>query len=100
MSMFCLKCGSILVPGENGFVCPRCGWKSSEDVDISSESSSKKEVNMVDENEVETLPKIKIECPKCKCDEAYYYLMQTRSADEPPTTFYICVKCKHKWRQY
>ena len=96
--MFCKKCGSILVPGEDGFVCPKCGWKGGE-VDISEGSKSKKEINMVKE-EVETLPKAKITCPKCGCEEAYYYLMQTRSADEAPTTFYRCVKCGHRWRQY
>ena len=38
-------------------------------------------------------------CSRCKkktdCD---YYQMQTRSADEPMTTFVTCVTCDHKWK--
>jgi len=37
-------------------------------------------------------------CPKCEYNEAYYYQIQTRSADEPMTTFYKCVKCAHDWK--
>lgn len=32
-------------------------------------------------------------CHRCKGIEYYFYQMQTRSADEPMTTFYICKKC-------
>lgn len=48
----------------------------------------------------EFLPKTKEECPKCHNNEVYYEQFQTRSADEPATTFYTCVACKHKWREY
>jgi DNA-directed RNA polymerase subunit M len=40
------------------------------------------------------------QCPECGNDEAYWYLQQTRSADESETRFYICVECDHKWRDY
>ena len=43
---------------------------------------------------------IKETCPECGHDEAYYELKQTRSADEAPTRFFECAKCKHKWREY
>ena len=39
-------------------------------------------------------------CPKCGHDKATYELKQTRSADEAPTRFFTCKKCKHKWREY
>jgi DNA-directed RNA polymerase subunit M len=48
----------------------------------------------------EEFPKTKIICPKCGYEEAYWYMQQTRGADEPPTVFYTCVKCKHSWRSY
>ena len=32
---------------------------------------------------------------KTKCD---YYQMQTRSADEPMTTFVTCLECDRKWK--
>eukprot|EP00184_Porphyridium_aerugineum_P008156 CAMPEP_0184692370 /NCGR_PEP_ID=MMETSP0313-20130426/881_1 /TAXON_ID=2792 /ORGANISM="Porphyridium aerugineum, Strain SAG 1380-2" /LENGTH=786 /DNA_ID=CAMNT_0027150197 /DNA_START=705 /DNA_END=3065 /DNA_ORIENTATION=- len=37
-------------------------------------------------------------CPKCKKREVSYYQMQTRSADEPMTTFFTCIACTHKWK--
>jgi DNA-directed RNA polymerase subunit M/transcription elongation factor TFIIS len=40
------------------------------------------------------LPAIEWEpCRQCKCIEHYFYQLQTRSADEPMTTFYICKSC-------
>ena len=50
--------------------------------------------------EAEVHPKTKAKCPKCGNNEAYYWIVQTRSADEPPTRFYKCTKCKHVWREY
>ncbi len=98
--MFCEKCGSLLVPEGRGFKCSKCGAKSKEkNLNLSEDSNvSVKEVSMV-KHEVETLPKIKMNCRKCKNNEAYYYMMQTRAPDEAPTTFYTCTKCGHKWRE-
>lgn len=99
--MFCDKCGSILVPDEEGTsCCPKCGCKSNESIDISDESKNvKKEVHMISKD-VETLPKVKMKCKKCGNNEAYYFVAQTRSADEAPTIFYRCTKCDNRWRQY
>ena len=38
-------------------------------------------------------------CAKCGHTRAYYYQLQTRSADEPMTTFYRCAQCAHQWRE-
>jgi DNA-directed RNA polymerase subunit M/transcription elongation factor TFIIS len=38
------------------------------------------------------------QCRKCKSNECTYYQMQTRSADEPMTTFVSCIKCGTKWK--
>ena len=40
------------------------------------------------------------ECPKCKNNKAVWWLLQTRSGDEPPTQFYRCTKCAQTWREY
>ena len=54
-----------------------------------------------EENEgKETLPTIKKECERCGNDEAVWWMLQTRSADEPTTQFYRCSKCAHTWRDY
>lgn len=37
-------------------------------------------------------------CGKCKERKCTYYQMQTRSADEPLTTFVQCVNCGNRWR--
>ena len=52
------------------------------------------------ENIKKKLPKIKVFCPKCGHNEAVWWIRQTRSADEAPTTFYRCTKCKYSWREY
>lgn len=39
-------------------------------------------------------------CPKCGHNQAYYLQVQTRSADEPMTTYYRCVKCAHNWKDW
>jgi len=37
-------------------------------------------------------------CFRCKKNECTYYQLQTRSADEPMTTFVTCVLCDSHWR--
>lgn len=37
-------------------------------------------------------------CRKCKSTECTYYQMQTRSADEPMTTFVSCINCGNRWK--
>jgi DNA-directed RNA polymerase subunit M/transcription elongation factor TFIIS len=37
-------------------------------------------------------------CGKCKQRKCTYYELQTRSADEPMTTFILCLECGNKWR--
>lgn len=37
-------------------------------------------------------------CRKCKSKQCTYYQMQTRSADEPMTTFVSCILCGTRWK--
>jgi transcription elongation factor S-II len=37
-------------------------------------------------------------CGKCKKNNCSYYQLQTRSADEPMTTFVNCLSCGNRWR--
>ena len=37
-------------------------------------------------------------CGKCKKNQVSFSEMQTRSADEPMTTFAYCENCGHRWR--
>jgi DNA-directed RNA polymerase subunit M len=107
--MFCQKCGSIMVPAKHGgktrLRCPRCKFSTimnkKDKIAIKEEVKIKKtdQIEVVDKK-IETLPKTKEECPKCHHAEAYYWVVQTRSADEAPTQFFKCTKCMHTWRKY
>ena len=49
------------------------------------------------------LPKIEAStdnftCSKCKSNKCTYYQLQTRSADEPMTTFVTCITCGNRWK--
>lgn len=37
-------------------------------------------------------------CRHCKSNKCSYYQMQTRSADEPMTTFVSCITCGARWK--
>jgi DNA-directed RNA polymerase subunit M/transcription elongation factor TFIIS len=39
-----------------------------------------------------------VECPKCGNKHAFWWIVQTDSADEPSTQFFRCTKCNHTWR--
>ncbi len=104
---FCDKCESMLIPKKEGkktvFACNSCGWVSSrkEKIVISEKAEDPKKalIEVVDKN-VDILPKIDQECDKCNHKKAYFWLVQTRAADEAETRFFKCVKCNHTWREY
>jgi transcription elongation factor S-II len=37
-------------------------------------------------------------CGRCKKNKTSYYQLQTRSADEPMTTFVQCIHCGNRWK--
>lgn len=37
-------------------------------------------------------------CGKCKTYKTTYYQLQTRSCDEPLTTFVTCLNCNNRWK--
>jgi DNA-directed RNA polymerase III subunit RPC11 len=39
-----------------------------------------------------------VRCERCGNRRASFYQLQTRSADEPMTTFYRCLSCGNQWR--
>jgi DNA-directed RNA polymerase III subunit RPC11 len=46
---------------------------------------------------LENVDKTEALCPSCSHREAFYMMIQTRSADEPMTCFYKCVSCGNRW---
>ena len=103
---FCKKCGVILVPLKKikatYLVCRKCGYEKREDIRSIkiTENVKKRENIIVLENDETPLPKTEMECPKCGHRKAWYWLQKTRSADEPPTQFFRCEKCRAVWREY
>ena len=37
-------------------------------------------------------------CRRCKSNKCSYYQLQTRSGDEPMTTYVTCVTCGNRWK--
>lgn len=89
-------------------VCTRCGYRIEVDektsIKISSriQHSSREKMIVLDEDiDVSKLPITRdVTCKRCGAHEAYYWMIQTRAADEPPTRFYKCTKCGYVWREY
>ena len=101
---FCPKCEVRLKNTDSGLACPKCGYSEGGSSDSSKTVVEEKEVsefNVLEETDgQEALPTIKIDCEKCGHDEAVWWMLQTRSADEPTTQFYRCSKCSYTWRDY
>lgn len=111
--MFCPKCGTKmqLKQVKTGktrkvvWVCPSCGYTveaKRERMAVQTEAGREAALRVVDSDiaNLKTMPTVDIECPKCGNDKAYWWIVQTRSGDEPPTIFYRCTKCGYTWRQY
>ena len=103
---FCKKCHSLMVPVKKGkathLTCRKCGYTqkgSVRELKISEKVPKGRGVVLLEKDEVQ-LPTTDRVCPSCGHEKAYFWLQQTRSADEPPTQFFRCVKCKHVWREY
>lgn len=103
--MFCPKCGSIMMPkkvDDKKVLACSCGHVDKKGSSRLTETVKNKDgIDVVDNSgEDKMLPTTKAECPKCHNKECYYWLVQTRSADEPETKFLKCTKCKHVFRDY
>jgi len=103
---FCPNCDIRLkkIADTTVLSCSKCDYtegdsNKSKKIDVQEEPKS--DFMVLDENEgKDVLPTIEIECEKCGNNEAVWWMLQTRSADEPTTQFYRCTKCSHTWRNY
>lgn len=85
--------------------CPKCGREEAGQAGAAAPAreapAAPGGINVFEENEGdEMLPTIDIECEKCGNGQAAWWMLQTRSADEPTTQFYRCTKCGYTWRNY
>jgi DNA-directed RNA polymerase subunit M len=103
---FCPKCDAMLIPtkkeGSVVFTCPKCGYEMSPgEREVRQIKREKENVVVIgrDEQKLRTLPTAKVECPKCGNKKAFYWMVQTRGADESSTQFFRCTKCNYTWRE-
>ena len=114
---FCSKCGSRLEPRKSKrrkeaslvLVCQKCGYKKLE----AGEKVETKVVPKVirhnpqqfvavigkEEQKLNTLPTVRIECRGCGNNTAYVWQVQTRGAEESSTQFLRCTKCNCTFRE-
>ncbi|MEK6835918.1 MAG: transcription factor S [Nanoarchaeota archaeon] len=102
--LFCPRCKSMLIPKKDDpkkISCNHCGYTSRQRkmLNIKERTEKEKKIEIIDKT-METLPKTDAKCPECGHNKAYYWLAQTRAADEAETQFFRCAKCGHQWRQY
>ena len=102
---FCPKCDIRLKKssGSSSLSCPKCRYTEGQEPEIQNKTrdESKSDFLVLEENEgKDTMPTIEIECEKCGNNEAVWWMLQNRSADEPTTQFYRCTKCEYTWRNY
>lgn len=109
MLLFCPTCANVLVVEEGTgsssyqFACKTCPFIYSITKKISDKRYPKlKEVDDVlgGESAWANVDSIDEKCPKCDHPKAYFMQLQTRSADEPMTTFYKCCGCGHRWKEW
>lgn len=103
---FCPKCGLALLPTKKQktvvLSCPKCGYETHRsDRTVQKLEQQKENVVVIgkEEQKIRTLPKTKVDCPKCGHKEAFYWLVQTRGADESSTQFFRCASCGSTWRE-
>lgn len=110
MLSFCPYCSNMLLVGlsEDGcnrLYCTTCPYefKINGLQMYDRKNLSRKQVDDVlgGDGAWENVDQTAAQCPVDSCggDKAYFFQLQIRSADEPMTTFYKCVKCNHQWRE-
>lgn len=104
---FCPNCGKVLTLTKKSdtivLVCKKCGFEKSVEKAVVQVAPKKKSKALRVEKEVpedEVLPTTDALCPECGNNKAYWWTVQTRSADEPMTTFFRCTRCRYTWREY
>lgn len=111
---FCPECGTRLILTQKTLknevrtflTCSQCNYqrditKSETVFSKSMGRYSTEQIAVIDDAiaNIRTMPKIKIECPKCGNREAFWWFVQTRGAEESPTQFFRCTTCMHTWRE-
>ncbi|RDW92571.1 DNA-directed RNA polymerase subunit [Coleophoma crateriformis] len=112
MLLFCPSCSNVLTVSQttvdneptNRLECLTCPYEYV----ISKRYYERKIFTRPDREDVfggpgawDNADKSQTQCPKEGCDgeEAAFFQVQIRSADEPMTSFYKCMTCGNRWRE-
>ena len=115
--LFCPNCGSRLVPQKTKVneevclvvSCAKCGYVKEKGVRKPQEAfvrpirhiNNQESVTVIPkEANINTMPTMKMGCPKCGNRLCYVWQVQTRGGDEASTQFFRCTKCSHTFREY
>jgi transcription factor S len=104
--VFCPNDKVMLKPVAGVMTCPKCGYQKKQVVGENvvkqkSVDDISKSVMADATQKMDLLPTTnEYACEKCGNGTAYYFMRQTRSADEATTRFLECTKCGYKWREY
>ncbi|KAK3330629.1 DNA-directed RNA polymerase-like protein [Apodospora peruviana] len=107
--LFCPYCANLLIisrmeTGGNRLECRTCPYQHP----ITDPLFSRKTFTHKEKDDVfggpgawDNAQKSKVQCPASVCSgqEAAFFQVQIRSADEPMTTFYKCMSCGNQWRE-
>ena len=98
---FCPKCGAVLIQKRKNDGCPRCTYSMKGKIKLktSEKIDEVKEVAVV-KKDFKIHPIVNEKCKKCKNDQAYFWTVQMRAADEAEVKFFKCTKCEFTWKEY
>ena len=114
---FCPKCSSRIAPKKTQkgtethvvMACCKCDYVKEDSTQKTEQTPGKviqhnlQELVTViakEDQELNTLPTLRMECPKCGNMQVYVWQVQTRGGDEASTQFMRCTKCSHTFREY
>ena len=104
---FCDECGSMMHAEGDEMVCSSCSGRVPKDEEFAEEFTSTEEQSDAEVIETEEGANFEgkptsedVVCDECGHGVAWYTIKQTASADEPPTRFFKCKGCGHRWREY
>jgi DNA-directed RNA polymerase subunit M len=114
---FCPVCGCFLTPSKSNvsdetvviLACAKCGYKKPTSENAKPlrtgkviHRRSKPSITVISEEDqkIQTMPTLKVECAKCGNSLVFVWQVQTRGGDEASTQFMRCTKCGHTFREY
>ena len=96
--MFCPECKLLLVQ-KNGKLACNCGYVQHDKIVVKERVEKPRTIEVIDEKDEHIGDdEIPVKCWNCGFVGVYFWMVQMRRSDEPPTRFYKCKKCRKVWR--